>query len=165
MNRPHIAAFALALALIAPAGGGALAAGAAGWAVRSASPESFSSPESLTKLLIPARYKQRHRSRNWSRRGHRQRRGYRYRHGYGLGGLFLSLVVPYYGYRPYYPRGYPYPPPPPSYTPSAGPAPAPAPDPPSNCREVVMDVVIGGVEQEAYATVCRQPDGSWKIVR
>ena len=171
MNRTHIAAFALALALIAPAGGNALAVGAAGWAVRSAGPESISGPESLSKLVVPAKYNQRNWSRHGVRRGQRHRRGFSHRRRHGLGGLFFSFVVPYYpyypyyGYRPYYPRGDPSPPPP-AYVPSRAYAPSAGSvsDRRSNCREVVMDVVIGGVEQEAYATVCEQADGSWKIV-
>ena len=31
------------------------------------------------------------------------------------------------------------------------------------CREYRQTVVIGGREQEAYGTACRQPDGSWLI--
>lgn len=33
------------------------------------------------------------------------------------------------------------------------------------CREYLQTVVIGGQQQQAYGTACRQPDGSWKIVR
>lgn len=33
------------------------------------------------------------------------------------------------------------------------------------CREYQTTVTIGGREEEAYGTTCRQPDGSWKIVR
>lgn len=32
------------------------------------------------------------------------------------------------------------------------------------CREYRQTVDVGGEEQEAYGTACRQPDGSWKIV-
>lgn len=32
------------------------------------------------------------------------------------------------------------------------------------CREYQTHVTVGGKEQEAYGTACRQPDGSWKIV-
>ena len=32
------------------------------------------------------------------------------------------------------------------------------------CREYQTTVVVGGREQRAYGTACRQPDGSWKIV-
>lgn len=32
------------------------------------------------------------------------------------------------------------------------------------CREYQMKVVIGGKEEDAYATACRQADGSWKRV-
>lgn len=31
------------------------------------------------------------------------------------------------------------------------------------CREFTQNVMIGGKEQQAYGTACRQPDGSWKI--
>lgn len=33
------------------------------------------------------------------------------------------------------------------------------------CREYLQEVVIGGELQQAYGTACRQPDGSWKIIR
>lgn len=33
------------------------------------------------------------------------------------------------------------------------------------CREYQQTVTIGGQEHQAYGTACRQPDGSWKIVR
>ena len=33
------------------------------------------------------------------------------------------------------------------------------------CREYRQKVRIGGEIQQAYGTACRQPDGSWKIVR
>jgi surface antigen len=33
------------------------------------------------------------------------------------------------------------------------------------CREYQQTVVIGGREEEAYGTACRQPDGTWKIVK
>ncbi|MGF1607586.1 MAG: RT0821/Lpp0805 family surface protein [Rhodothalassiaceae bacterium] len=32
------------------------------------------------------------------------------------------------------------------------------------CREFQQVVIIGGREEEAYGTACRQPDGDWKIV-
>ncbi|MFH1804775.1 MAG: RT0821/Lpp0805 family surface protein [Pseudomonadota bacterium] len=32
------------------------------------------------------------------------------------------------------------------------------------CREYQQTVVVGGEEQQAYGTACRQPDGSWKVV-
>lgn len=32
------------------------------------------------------------------------------------------------------------------------------------CREYQQTVVVGGQEEQAYGTACRQPDGSWKIV-
>lgn len=31
------------------------------------------------------------------------------------------------------------------------------------CREYQQTVIIGGKEEQAYGTACRQPDGSWKI--
>ncbi len=33
------------------------------------------------------------------------------------------------------------------------------------CREYQQTVVIGGEEHQAYGTACRQPDGTWKIVK
>lgn len=33
------------------------------------------------------------------------------------------------------------------------------------CREYQQTVFIGGEPNEAYGTACRQPDGSWKIVK
>jgi len=33
------------------------------------------------------------------------------------------------------------------------------------CREYITEVVIGGRRQQAYGTACRQPDGSWQVVR
>lgn len=33
------------------------------------------------------------------------------------------------------------------------------------CREFQQDVNIGGKNQRAYGTACRQPDGSWQITR
>jgi len=33
------------------------------------------------------------------------------------------------------------------------------------CREYRTTAVIGGREQEVYGTACRQPDGSWEVVR
>ncbi len=63
--------------------------------------------------------------------------------------------------------------PPPAYAPPAQPAPvsaqpaepepAPTPGESTYCREIIMEVVIDGVEQTAYGTACRQPNGSWKI--
>ena len=31
------------------------------------------------------------------------------------------------------------------------------------CREYTQKIIVGGEEQEAYGTACRQPDGTWKI--
>jgi len=33
------------------------------------------------------------------------------------------------------------------------------------CREYRQTVWIGGEQQQAYGTACRQPDGSWKIIK
>lgn len=33
------------------------------------------------------------------------------------------------------------------------------------CREYLQTVVIDGRQQQAYGTACRQPDGSWQIIR
>ncbi len=33
------------------------------------------------------------------------------------------------------------------------------------CREFTVDALIGGKRQEVYGTACRQPDGSWKVVK
>jgi len=33
------------------------------------------------------------------------------------------------------------------------------------CREYVTEVLIGGRREQAYGTACRQPDGSWQVVR
>ncbi len=33
------------------------------------------------------------------------------------------------------------------------------------CREYTQTVMIGGTPHRAYGTACRQPDGSWKIVK
>lgn len=32
------------------------------------------------------------------------------------------------------------------------------------CREFQQVITVGGKQQQAYGTACRQPDGSWKIV-
>ena len=32
------------------------------------------------------------------------------------------------------------------------------------CREYQQTVTVGGEEQSAYGTACRQPDGSWELV-
>jgi surface antigen len=31
------------------------------------------------------------------------------------------------------------------------------------CREFQQTVVIGGREESAYGTACRQPDGQWEV--
>ena len=33
------------------------------------------------------------------------------------------------------------------------------------CREYIQDVIVAGERQQAYGTACRQPDGTWKIIR
>lgn len=32
------------------------------------------------------------------------------------------------------------------------------------CREFQQTIIVGGQEERAYGTACRQPDGSWQIV-
>ncbi len=32
------------------------------------------------------------------------------------------------------------------------------------CREYTSNIKIGGNQQRAYGTACRQPDGSWRII-
>jgi surface antigen len=34
-----------------------------------------------------------------------------------------------------------------------------------NCREYQSTVTVSGKQEKAYGTACRQPDGTWKIVR
>ena len=34
----------------------------------------------------------------------------------------------------------------------------------SYCREFEQSIFVGGQQEHAYGTACRQPDGSWKIV-
>jgi len=33
------------------------------------------------------------------------------------------------------------------------------------CREYIQTVTVAGKKQQAYGTACRQPDGTWMIVR
>lgn len=33
------------------------------------------------------------------------------------------------------------------------------------CREYLQQIVVGGEPRQAYGTACRQPDGSWEIIR
>lgn len=33
------------------------------------------------------------------------------------------------------------------------------------CREYATDVVVAGKKEKAHGTACREPDGSWKIVK
>jgi surface antigen len=39
------------------------------------------------------------------------------------------------------------------------------PGPGQYCREYQTTVVVGGKQEQAYGTACRQPDGSWKIMQ
>jgi len=32
------------------------------------------------------------------------------------------------------------------------------------CREFTQTVLIGGRQEQAYGTACRQPDGTWKVI-
>jgi len=33
------------------------------------------------------------------------------------------------------------------------------------CREFQQTVTVGGKQEQAYGTACRQPDGSWRVVQ
>jgi surface antigen len=33
------------------------------------------------------------------------------------------------------------------------------------CREYRTTVTVGGLAQQAFGTACRQPDGTWKVVK
>lgn len=106
-------------------------------------------------------------------RGHRRhyRRGHRhYRHGYRHHRRWHRVHRHHYRYYN----------PPPVYIYKHTPAPvyrAPAYVPPVSapvktvkideryCREYTRDVIVDGKPAQAYGTACRQPDGSWKIVR
>ena len=33
------------------------------------------------------------------------------------------------------------------------------------CREFQQTITVGGETRQGYGTACRQPDGSWRIVR
>jgi surface antigen len=33
------------------------------------------------------------------------------------------------------------------------------------CREFQNTIIVGGRQEQAYGTACRQPDGSWKVVQ
>ncbi len=33
------------------------------------------------------------------------------------------------------------------------------------CREFQQVITVGGQQQQAYGTACRQPDGTWKVVQ
>ena len=175
MNRTTIAACALALALTTTTSASAFGANYGGWAVKALGQTYGNS------LVVPAASKQRHMSGQKFKRGHTSRRGNRHtfrrghrlrrgRHSFALEfPYYYPYYYPYYGYRRYRPYDYPYAPlpayaqPAPSYAQPATPAPAPTPEQESYCREIIMDVVIDGVEQQAYGTACREPDGSWKI--
>ena len=164
MNRTTIAACALALALTATTSGNAFGANYGGWAVKAPGQTYGNS------LVVPAAAKQRHMSGQTFKRGNRHT--FR-RHSFAF---VFPYYYPYYGYRRYRQYDYPYAPPPgyaqlppgyaqqaPIYAQPVEPAPAPTPEQESFCREIIMDVVIDGVEQQAYGTACREPDGSWKI--
>ncbi len=160
MTRLNLLASAVVLALAATAGGSAFGAGYASWAVKPPGRIYGSIPavaaEFKRHLVSGVRFERGH------RRGFRKprRRGFRRRHRYWPDRYFFSFAFPLYGYYRYDRYDYPYVPPP-AAAPSAGPAPVP--DESSACREIVMDVIIGGVEQKAYGTACQQADGSWKI--
>ncbi len=155
MTRLNLLVSAVVLAFAASAGGSAFGAGQAGWAAKAASHEYGANS------MAPAEFKRQFVSSERFGRGYRhgfgkpRRRGARHRPRYWRDRYFFSFAFPYYRYDRY---DYPYAPPP-----VPAPSAAPAPDGPSDCREVVMDVIIGGIEQKAYGTACQQADGSWKI--
>ena len=88
----------------------------------------------------------------------------------GSFGVGLGFGFPLTG-RAYYPPAYYYPPPAYYYPPRAYYVPplaapsAAAPQSGGNCREYQTTTVIEGRPQPAYGTVCRQPNGSCRIVR
>ena len=190
MNRMKIAACTLALALTAITSGSAFGANYGGWAAKSnvrSYGGNFIVPAASDQRHMTGRKFRRGNKHNFRRGNHKFRRGNkhkfgrrpgrRFRHRHGRHRFSFAFVFPYYfpyyGHRPNYRYGYddPYvppaasaqaPEPAPAYPQPAEPAPA-TPEVSSYCREIIMDVVIGGVEQTAYGTACRQPDGSWKI--
>jgi hypothetical protein len=69
-------------------------------------------------------------------------------------------------YVPPPPIAYPPPPyyaPPPAYAPAA--APAAAAPAGQECREYQSTAVINGQPEQTVGTACRQPDGTWRIVK
>ena len=78
------------------------------------------------------------------------------------GGVFFDGFYPYaydaYYYPYYYPPPVVYAPPPTDVSVSATPIAGRA-----NCREFQTTVLVGGQPQPAAGTVCRQPDGSWRV--
>jgi hypothetical protein len=88
-------------------------------------------------------------------------------HSRGFFGLSLGFPV----YAPLYaPPAYYYPPPvyapPPLYAPSpAYRQPAPGSQSGSNCQPYESTTTINGRPETVIGTACRQPDGTWRIVR
>ena len=88
-------------------------------------------------------------------------------------GFPLVAPAPVYYPPPYYyspppPPPVYYAPPPESYAPAYAPAAAPVAPPPvasQECREYTSTTTIDGRPQRVTGTACRQPDGSWRIVR
>ncbi len=99
MNRTHIAALALALALTGTMGSPAFAANYGARAVKS-----FAQAEG-GNLVVPVRSRQGHRSGRNFGRGHRSGYGYRHRHSrFSFAFVFpFYYLFPYYPYYPYYP--------------------------------------------------------------
>jgi hypothetical protein len=75
----------------------------------------------------------------------------------GFVGFSFSAPPAYYVPQP--PLYYVVPPPPVAAVPIAPPAAA------GECREYQAPATIGGQQQQTHGTVCRQPDGSWRIVQ
>ncbi len=98
---------------------------------------------------------------NHSGYDHSRYYGYRY---YAPRHHYYGYRRPYYGYRYRSYRGRGYPPPPTNSQPApSAPTTSPA-EQATNCREFTKTIVIDGQEQTAHGTVCRQSDGSWRIV-
>jgi hypothetical protein len=63
-----------------------------------------------------------------------------------------------------------YAPPPPAYAPAYNTAPPPAPAEQrnvatDNCRDYKHSIMIDGEKQDVFGTACKQPDGSWRVVK
>lgn len=99
--------------------------------------------------------------------------GHSHHHGHHHDSTFVGLgFYNFYGpypYYPYYPYAYPYyyaPPTPPvvyRQPPTIVKLSKPVAAPDENCREYQTVITVEGRSQPAYGTVCRQPDGTWRL--